>query len=111
MSNTDCALPTKEDDQFLEEIQKSRAGKEKEPPYIGKHSSSILILSMERKRNSACCFHGYIPVGMAILMRVERSILVSRIRLDSSCSFLMAGFRRIIHGVYMPCIMMGLEVT
>jgi hypothetical protein len=49
---------------------------------------------MERKGYSACFFHGYIPVGMVISMRVERLTLVSFIVLDISCYVLNYAERR-----------------
>jgi hypothetical protein len=43
-----------------------------------------------------------VPVGMVISTKAEKLMLDSRVGLDNSCSWLMAGLRRIRHGASMP---------
>jgi hypothetical protein len=95
MSNIDCAIPTEEDDRLLEEIRKIKAGKEKRATINWPAFSESPISEYGGKGHSVCCFHGCIPVGMAISMSVKLSILASKIGLESSCSWMMTGLRRI----------------
>jgi hypothetical protein len=77
MSNTYCVPPTEEDAWLLEEIQNSKAGMEKGATINWPAFGESPISEYGGKGYCVCCFHGCIPVRIAISTRAEQLILES----------------------------------